>query len=137
MSTTTEHGLSSIAEASEPLCYWETLCSWLTRDLAGIKATIARRLSDGEWGLECDSHPLDSMTTHKTPNGVRIISIGVRLDGRTKLFEVAGPNSLALHWNAAGWLVRVEFGYDEGELALIFSGQMDPQKQSTGNSWGE
>jgi hypothetical protein len=145
MSVTTENGLSAIANCHQPvgiadsLCItpWETLCDWLTRDLRNMEATIERCSKAGEWVVECVSYPLESVTTHETPNGVRVISIAVRIDGRTKLFEVFGPNSLGVRRNAAGWPVRIELGYEEGQLVLIFSGQMDPPRRSSSNSWGE
>lgn len=145
MSVTTENGLSAVANRHEsvgladPLCLtpWEALCDWLTRDLHNMEATIERRSKAGEWVVECVAYPLESVTTHETQNGVRVISVRVRSDGKTKLFEVSGPNSLGVLRNAAGWPIRVELGYEEGQFVLIFSGQMDPQSRSSSNSWGE
>lgn len=145
MSVTTENGLSTITDRHQPVgladsisgAKWKTLCDWLTRDLHDMEATIERRSKAGEWVVECVSFPLESVTTHETQNGVRVVSIGVRMDGQTKLFDVSGPNSLGVHRNAAGWPVRIEFGYEEGQLVLIFSGQMDPQRRLSANSWGE
>jgi hypothetical protein len=145
MSATTQNGLSAVADRdhaagfADSLCVtpWEALCDWLTRDLHNMEATIERRSNTGEWVVECVSYPLESVTTRETQNGVRVISIGVRADGKTKLFEVPGPNSLAIHRNAAGWPIRIELGYAEGLFVLIFSGQLDPQKKSSRNSWGE
>jgi hypothetical protein len=116
---------------------WEPLCRWLTRDLRGMETTIERQDKDGEWLVECVSGFLDSVTTHETANGVRVISVRARLNGKTRLFEFPGPNSLGVRRNAAGWPVRVEVGYEEGRLALLFSGQMDPQRRSSRNAWGE
>ena len=145
MSVTTENGLGVIATEqqavglADSLCVtlWEALCDWLTRDLHNMEATIERRSKDGEWTVECVSYPLESVTTHETQNGVRVISILARTDGTAKLFEVSGPNSLEVRRNAAGWPIRIELGYEEGQLVLIFSGQTDPQRKSSGNSWGE
>jgi hypothetical protein len=145
MSVITENGLSTIVDRhqaagfADSLCVtpWEALCDWLTRDLHNMEATIERCSNAGEWIVECVSYPLESVTTHETPNGVRVISIGVRVDGKTKLFEASGPNSLAVRRNAAGWPIRIELGYTEGLFVLIFSGQTDPQRRSSCNSWGE
>ena len=145
MSVATESGLSAIANRHQPvgiadsLCTapWGPLCDWLTRDLRNMEATIERRSKAGEWVIECMARPLESVTSHETQNGVQVISIVVRLDGKTKLFEVFGPNSLGVHRNAAGWPIRIELGYEEGQLVLIFSGQMDSPLRSSSNSWGE
>ena len=145
MSVTTENGLGVMTTEQQTaglagsLCVtlWEGLCDWLTRDLHNMEATIERRSKAGDWIVECVSYPLESVATHETQNGVRVISIKVRTNGTTKLFEVSGPNSLEVRRNAAGWPIRIELGYEEGQLVLIFSGQTDPQRKSTGNSWGE
>lgn len=145
MSVAAQTGLSSIADShqnagfADSLCVtpWEALCDWLARDLHNMEATIERRSNAGDWVVECASYPLENVTTRETQNGVRVISIAVRVDGKTKLFEVSGPNSLAIRRNAAGWPIRIELGYAEGLFVLIFSGQIEPQKRSSSNSWGE
>lgn len=116
---------------------WETLCGWLNQDLRGMMTTIERREKDGDWMVECLSYPLESVTTRQTSNGVRVMSISIRMNGASKLFEISGPHSIGLRRNAAGWPIRVELGYEEGQLVLLFSGQMDPQRRSSSNSWGE
>jgi hypothetical protein len=116
---------------------WEALCAWLTENLRGMEVTIERREGNGEWVVECLSYPLESVTTHQTLNGVQVISICVRMNGIIKSFEIAGPHLINLHRNAAGWPVKVEMGYQEGQLTLLFSGQMEPQRKITANSWGE
>ncbi|MGB9120029.1 MAG: hypothetical protein WCE73_05385 [Candidatus Angelobacter sp.] len=116
---------------------WETLCGWLTRDLRGMMTTIERREKGGDWVVECRSFPMESVTTRMTSNGVRVISVGIRINGSCKLFEISGPNSIGLRRNAAGWPIRVELGYEEGQLVLLFSGQMDPERRSSRNTWGE
>jgi len=93
---------------------WESLCDWLTRELHGMETTIERRDKGGDWVVECLSFPLESVTT-RTSNGVPIISIGVRMNGHTRLFEIAGPDSAGVRRNAAGWPIRVELGYAEGQ----------------------
>ena len=145
MSVTTENTLSVIANGQQAVGLadsvrvtpWQNLCDWLTHDLHNMEVTIERRSKVDEWTVECMSYPLESVTTHETKNGVRVISVGVRMDGKIKLFEMPAPNSLGLHRNAAGWPIRVELGCPEGQLILIFSGQIDPQRRSSGNSWGE
>jgi hypothetical protein len=116
---------------------WEVLCGWLAQDLRGMMTTIERREKGGDWVVECLSYPLESVTTRQTANGVRVISISIRMNGACKLFEISGPNSIGLRRNAAGWPIRVELGYEEGQVVLLFSGQMDPQRRSSRNSWGE
>ena len=135
-------GLASNAEAQKlqqpsNTTPWKALCAWLTRDLRGMETTIERRDKNGEWATECVSSPLESVTTHWTVNGVQVISIKVRMNGNPRLFEVTGPNLLELRRNAAGWPVKVELGYEEGRLALLFSGQMEPQRWPSRNAWGE
>jgi hypothetical protein len=56
---------------------------------------------------------------------------------KLQLFEISGPNSIGLRRNAAGWPIRVELGYEEGQLVLLFSGQMGPERKSSSNTWGE
>src|ERR1051325_9979614 len=130
---------NEISASPDPLCVnpWNTLCAWLTRDLHDMEVTIERRSTGGAWVVEGVSFPLESVTTRETANGVRVISIGVHMAGKTKLFEVGGANSLGFRRNGAGWPVRVELGFEGGELVMLFSGQMDPQRQSSSNSWGE
>src|SRR6185369_15397468 len=103
-------------------------CGWLTRDLRGMMTTIERREKGGDWVVECLSFPMESVTTHITSNGVRVISVGIRINGSCKLFESSGPISIGLRRNAAGWPIRVEVGYEEGQLVLLFSGQMGPER---------
>jgi hypothetical protein len=116
---------------------WKALCAWLTRDLRGMEASIERRDKNGEWAVECMSSPLESVTTHWTGNGVQVISIKVRMNGKPGLFEVTGPNLLEVRRNAAGWPIKVELGFEEGRLALLFSGQLEPQRWASRNAWGE
>ncbi|HEY7405007.1 MAG TPA: hypothetical protein VIB39_15890 [Candidatus Angelobacter sp.] len=116
---------------------WQILCAWLTRELKGLETTIERRDSNGEWVVECVSYPLLSVTTRWGANGVQVISIKVKVNGNTKLFEVSGPNTLDVKRNAAGWPIRIELGNTEGRTVLLFSGQMDPERWASRNAWGE
>jgi hypothetical protein len=145
MSTTAVHrelegrSVPAVSETSQTpsASFWETLCEWLTRDLRGMMTTIERREKGGDWVVECQSFPMETVTTHMMSNGVRVISVGLRVNGNRKLFEVPGPNSIGVRRNAAGWPIRVELGYEEGQLVLLFSGQMDPARRSSSNTWGE
>lgn len=101
---------------------WEALCNWLTRDLRGMITTVERYQEGEGWLMECHPSPLESVTTHQTLNGVRVISIGVRMNGTCKMIELTGTNTISLRRNAAGWPIKVEFGYEGGRLALLFSG---------------
>lgn len=116
---------------------WEALCGWLTRDLRGMMTTIERREKGADWVVECLSFPMESVATRMTSNGVQVISVELRVNGSRKLFEVPGPNSIVVRRNAAGWPIRVELGYEEGQLVLLFSGQMDPERRASSNTWGE
>jgi hypothetical protein len=145
MSTTVVHrelarrSAPAVAETTQALSAssWETLCEWLTRDLRGMMTTIERREKGGDWVVECQSFPMESVTTRMTPNRVRLICVAIRVNGSRKLFEVPGPNSIVVHRNAAGWPTRVELGYEEGQFVLLFSGQINPERRSSSNTWGE
>jgi hypothetical protein len=99
--------------------------------------TIERRETNGNWLMECLSQPLEGVTSHETTNGVRVISVSVRMDGHSRQFDFAGPNSLSLERDGAGFPTRLEMGYQDGQFILIFSGPMKPQSWPTGNAWGE
>jgi hypothetical protein len=70
---------------------WETLCGWLTRDLRGMMTTIERREKGGDWVVECLSFPMESVTTHITSNGVRVISVGIRINGSCSCLKSQDP----------------------------------------------
>jgi hypothetical protein len=133
----TMQSASSLREVKPNVDKWESLCGWLTQELRGIMTTVERREGDGDWVVECLSSPMESVTTRVTSNGIRVLSVSICMNGHRKLFEISGPNSIGLRRNAAGWPLRVDLGYEEGRLALIFSGQMDPQRRSSSNGWGE
>jgi hypothetical protein len=115
---------------------WEKLCAWLTENLKGIGTTIERRQPGGEWGMECLEHRLEGITTHQA-NGVQIISVNMAMNGHHKLFAIAGPCSITLCKNAAGWPEIVEIGTDEGKFVMRFSGPPEPRKRMSSNAWGE
>jgi hypothetical protein len=121
-----------------PASWWEGLCCWLATTLKGMEMTLQRRReADGEWEVECLPHPLESITTHQTPNGVQIIWIGASIDGKTRVFEFAGANSITLFKDPAGFPARVEIRNEEEQLLLCFTGPIEPQTRQTSNSWGE
>jgi hypothetical protein len=115
---------------------WQALCGWLTHELKGIETTIERRNRNGEWVVECISYPLESVTTRWMTNGVQIISIKLKANGNTLLFEVPRPTALEIRKNATGWPVRIELGSTESQTVLLFSEQMEPQKISQSHPGG-
>jgi hypothetical protein len=126
------------AEQSLPASWWEGLCCWLATTLKGMEMTLERRCeAEGEWKVECLSHPLESITTHQTPNGVQIISIGASIDGKSRIFEFAGANSITLFKDPAGLPVRVEIRNEDERVLLCFAGPIEPQTRQSSNAWGE
>lgn len=117
--------------------YWENLCGWLSQELRGLSITIERREHGADWVVECPSFPLERVTAHQTPNGVWEISIALRVNGIRRVFEMAGVNAVSLQRNAAGWPTRVNLGNEAEEVVLLISGELEPQKISSSNSWGE
>jgi hypothetical protein len=119
-----------------PRSWWEGLCCWLTTTLKGIEMTLERREGGGEWQVECLSHPLQRVTTHET-NGVQILCISADMNGNSKIFEIAGPNSIALSRDPAGFPVKVEIKSQDVQVVLCFSGLVEPQSRHSSNAWGE
>ncbi len=117
---------------------WGVFCDWLTQNLEGLETTIERRDATGKIELECLSKPLDSITSRIMDNGVFAIAISVRMDCGSYKWEIAGPRSLVLYRNAAGWPTRVEIGFHEGSVVVLeFTGSRLASEMFTGNSWGE
>ncbi|HLY92842.1 MAG TPA: hypothetical protein VKQ89_06265 [Candidatus Angelobacter sp.] len=120
-----------------PAAWWDGLCGWLTDNLKNVEMTLERRREDDrEWKVECVSHPLESVSTHEA-NGVQIISITAGIDGKSRVFEFAGPHSITLFKDPAGFPVRVEIANENETLLLCFAGPIEPQTKQTSNSWGE
>jgi hypothetical protein len=124
------------APATRAPNYWETLCIWLTNELYGVSASVERRERNCS-RLESHFHPLERFTTRVTSNGVRVIAIGVRTNGHTRVFEVAGPNSVTFRWNSAGRPKAVEIRNEEGVIILHFCGAVPAAPASSANAWGE
>jgi hypothetical protein len=120
-----------------PPTWWEGLCGWLTANLKDMEMSLERREAGGDWNVECLLRPLQEVTTHQTPNGVQILSIRVGMNGKSRIFELAGPESISLSNDAAGFPVRVEIRSHDSELVLVSSGPLDPQKKQSSNAWGE
>jgi hypothetical protein len=121
---------------SDSPAYWQALCSWLTNQVQGISVSIERR--DGKLArLESHFHPLQSISTHLTPNGVRTIAMTVRTSGHLRAFEVAGPDAVTVKWNPAGRLTRIEIHNQEGAMVLHFSVPLPAQPSASSNAWGE
>ena len=120
-----------------PATWWEGLCGWLTTNLKDMEMSLERREAGGEWNVECLLRPLQEVTTHQTPNGVQILSIRVGMNGKSRIFEFAGPQSITLCNDSAGFPVRVDIRSNDSELVLVFSGPLEPQKRQSSNAWGE
>lgn len=116
---------------------WPAFCSWLTASLHGVKTSIVRDEGDDRRMVDCLDRPLEQIEAVVLPNAVNAIKIGVKMNGKSHYFEVAGPSWLRLHYNAAGLPTTVEIGYTEGKLALRFNGPPPPRAVFTANSWGE
>ncbi|HEX3094709.1 MAG TPA: hypothetical protein VHW72_18875 [Candidatus Angelobacter sp.] len=125
------------AVQSLPASWWEGLCCWLTTNLKDMEMTLERREGDGEWKMECLSHPLESVTTHRTPNGVQILSINVGVNGKSRVFQIAGPSSIMLYKDTAGFPIRVEISSQSVQTVLCFSGPLEPAEKHSSNAWGE
>lgn len=116
---------------------WVPFCRWLSANLCGMRTSIIRDDGSDIPVVECLDRPLEQAEPVLLANGVSAINVSVRMDGGVHTFEVTGPSWLRLHYNAAGFIVRVEIGYAEGKLLLIFTGKPAPGAIFTGNSWGE
>ncbi|MGE5322098.1 MAG: hypothetical protein ACM3SW_04520 [Actinomycetota bacterium] len=116
---------------------WVPFCGWLSATLSGMRTSIIRDEGSDIPVVECLDRPLVGAEPVVLANGVSAINVSIRMDGKVHTFEVAGPSWLRLHYNAAGFVVRVEIGYPEGKLMLIFTGKPAPGTIFTGNSWGE
>lgn len=118
---------------------WAPFCDWFTKRFKDVETTI-ERIEDrnGQRRItECMDRPLERVAAEVLADGVTGIHVAVRYNGRRRVMEVAGPRWLRLHWNAAGWPRVLEIGYDEGRLALRFTGSIPPGPIFTANSWGE
>jgi hypothetical protein len=118
---------------------WAPFCEWFTKRFRDVETTIERiEDRDGQRHItECFDRPLERLAAERLADGVLGISVAVRYNGKRRVLEVAGPRWLRLHWNAAGWPRVLEIGYDEGTLALRFTGSISPGPVFTANSWGE
>lgn len=144
--TTTKPGKQELIEKNKVIhaheivmAAWTSFCSWFSQRFKGVETTIERMEErDGEKHItECIDRPLEKVATEVLADGVTGIHVTVRYNGKRRVFEVAGPRWLRLHWNAAGWPQVLEIGYDEGKLALHFTGSICPGPVFTANSWGE
>lgn len=114
-------------------------CKWFTARFRGVQTTIERteNRDGGRQITECIDRPLERVTVDTLADDVTGIHITVRYNGKCRKLEVAGPRWLRLHSNAAGFPEILEIGYEEGKLALHFTGGLSPGEVFTANSWGE
>ncbi len=144
--TATQPGKLELVEKSKSIrahevavAAWTSFCNWFSQRFKGVQTTIERiEERDGEKHItECVDRPLERVATEVLADGVTGIHVTVRYNGKHRVLEVAGPRWLRLHWDAAGWPQVMEIGYDEGKLALRFTGSICPGPTFTANSWGE
>ncbi len=119
-----------------PPSWWKGLCCWLTDCLHGMEMTLERRENGGDWQIECISHPLQAIQSHAA-NGVQIISIIASVGGKPKIFEVAGPDSISLYRDPAGFPVKVEIRNQDVQVVMCFSGAIESPSRQSSNAWGE
>lgn len=130
-------GHKSQAAGPLPSSWWEGLCCWLTENLRDMEMTLERRENGGDWQVECISHPLQAISTHATANGVQVVSIIASMGGKPRTFDVAGPDSIALYRDPAGFPVRVDIHNQDGQILMCFSGHAEPPGRQSSNAWGE
>ncbi|MFI5104398.1 MAG: hypothetical protein ACHP79_05690 [Terriglobales bacterium] len=116
---------------------WQEFCHWCTEMLRGMVVDIERDTGKGLCVAECLQRPLEQIAARELKNGVTAIDVAVDIGGKRRVFEVAGPNSLRLHCNAAGWPLALEIGYEEGKLVLHCSSAAVTAPIFSGSSWGE
>jgi hypothetical protein len=59
------------------------------------------------------------------------------MNGNSRIFEIAGPDSITLYRDPAGFPVRVEIRNQDVQVVLCFSGPLEPQVRQSSNAWGE
>lgn len=116
---------------------WQEFCHWCTDMLRGMVVDIERDTGKGLRVVECWQRPLEQIAARELKNGVTAIDVAVDIGGKRRVFEIAGPNSLRLHCNAAGWPLALEIGYEEGKMVLHCSGVAATAPIYSGSSWGE
>lgn len=129
-------GMNEGVPAADSPVYWESLCIWLTNELKDVSATLVR-LEQNTSRLESHSHPVESVTTRLTPNGVRTIAIALRINGQNRTFEIAGPNSVSITRNSAGRVTTVAIRNYEGAIVLHLCGPLPVSCAPSANAWGE
>ncbi len=116
---------------------WPAFCRWMTASVSGVLTNVIRDEGSGSPTLECIDRELKSIDAVVLPNGVNAIQVTVAMDGKPRVFEATGPEWLRVHYDAAGFVMRLEIGYEEGKLILSFTGALPPGAVFTANSWGE
>lgn len=116
---------------------WAEFCRWMTANVSGVLTNIIRDEGSSGPTVECIDRELKSIDYVLLPNGVSAINVTVAVHGKPHVFEIPGPEWLRVHYDAAGFVMRVEIGYQEGKLLLSFTGALPPGAVFTANSWGE
>jgi len=139
-----EEPSTGLAPALEPIAAheisgarWQEFCNWCSAKLRGIVTDIERDTGEELRTVECRQQPLEQIAAREMANGVTAIDVKVLVNGKPRIFEIAGPSWLRLHCNSAGFPTLLEIGYEEGKLVLHLTGATVAAPVFSGNSWGE
>lgn len=116
---------------------WQDFCQWCSQSMQGIVTDIERDTGKELRVVECLQQPLQQIAARVSANGVIAIDVTVAVNGKPRVFEVAGPRWLRVHCNSAGLPIVLEIGDEEGKLILHFTGATAAAPVFSGNSWGE
>jgi hypothetical protein len=116
---------------------WQDFCRWSSQSMAGVVTDIERDTGKELRVMECLQKPLQGITARVLANGVVSIGVTVLMNDKPRVFEIAGPNWLRVHCNAAGLPLVLEIGYTGGKMVLHFTGATMAAPVFSGNSWGE
>jgi hypothetical protein len=116
---------------------WQVFCQWCSQSMQGIVTDIERDTGQELRVVECRQKPLQQIVARTAANGVTSIDVTVLMNGKPRIFEVAGPSWLRLHCNAAGLPLVLDIGYEGGKMVLHFTGATLAAPVFSGNSWGE
>jgi hypothetical protein len=122
-----------------PLTEWPEFCRLITENFHSIATSVERREMGDKEEFVAEAHdlPLEQLTPQVLENGVAAITVVLRGEPRKKRFDVTGPRALRFYQNSAGWPVRLEIEYEAGVLILQFTGDMEPGRAISSNTWGE
>jgi len=116
---------------------WQDFCRWCSQSMQGIVTDIERDTGRELRVVDCLQKPLQQISARVLANGVISIDVTVLMNDKPRVFEIAGPNWLRVHCNAAGLPLVLEIGYEGGKMVLHFTGATVAAPVFSGNSWGE